>query len=158
MSPVPNSAEFQLRPSFYYLSARLVLVIIASALIAALPLLIWVKIMGLLSLGLAARWLIVDYLGQSPETLIMLDASEDRWRLVSVLKALEALEAMETVETVETVELVLAPTQFATRYLVILYFKLPQGRQIVRVLPRDALSAPQHRLLRMVLIGRAFGS
>ena len=151
MSPVPNSAEFQLRPSFYYLSARLVLVIIASALIAALPLLIWVKIMGLLSLGLAARWLIVDYLGQSPETLIMLDASEDRWRLVSVLKALEALEA------VETVELVLAPTQFATRYLVILYFKLPQGRQIVRVLPRDALSAPQHRLLRMVLIGRAFG-
>ncbi|MBT6115947.1 MAG: hypothetical protein HOH41_09545 [Porticoccaceae bacterium] len=155
MSPVPNSAEFQLRPSFYYLSARLVLVIIASALIAALPLLIWVKIMGLLSLGLAARWLIVDYLGQSPETLIMLDASEDRWRLVSVLKALEALEAGETVETVE---LVLAPTQFATRYLVILYFKLPQGRQIVRVLPRDALSAPQHRLLRMVLIGRAFGS
>ena len=152
MSPVPNSAEFQLRHSFYYLSARLVLVIIASALIAALPLLIWVKIMGLLSLGLAARWLIVDYLGQSPETLIMLDASEDRWRLVSVLKALEALEA------VETVELVLAPTQFATRYLVILYFKLPQGRQIVRVLPRDALSAPQHRLLRMVLIGRAFGS
>lgn len=152
MSPVPNSAEFQLRPSFYYLSARLVLVIIASALIAALPLLIWVKIMGLLSLGLAARWLIVDYLGQSPETLIMLDASEDRWRLVSVLKALEAAE------TVETVELVLAPTQFATRYLVILYFKLPQGRQIVRVLPRDALSAPQHRLLRMVLIGRAFGS
>ena len=149
MSPVPNSAEFQLRPSFYYLSARLVLVIIASALIAALPLLIWVKIMGLLSLGLAARWLIVDYLGQSPETLIMLDASEDRWRLVSVLKALEAAE---------TVELVLAPTQFATRYLVILYFKLPQGRQIVRVLPRDALSAPQHRLLRMVLIGRAFGS
>ena len=158
MSPVPNSAEFQLRPSFYYLSARLVLVIIASALIAALPLLIWAKIMGLLSLGLAARWLIVDYLGQSPETLIMLDASEDRWRLVSVLKALEALEAGETVETVETVELVLAPTQFATRYLVILYFKLPQGRQIVRVLPRDALSAPQHRLLRMVLIGRAFGS
>ena len=155
MSPVPNSAEFQLRPSFYYLSARLVLVIIASALIAALPLLIWVKIMGLLSLGLAARWLIVDYLGQSPETLIMLDASEDRWRLVSALKA---LEAVETVETVETVELVLAPTQFATRYLVILYFKLPQGRQIVRVLPRDALSAPQHRLLRMVLIGRAFGS
>ena len=155
MSPVPNSAEFQLRPSFYYLSARLVLVIIASALIAALPLLIWVKIMGLLSLGLAARWLIVDYLGQSPETLIMLDASEDRWRLVSVLKALEALEALEAVETVE---LVLAPTQFATRYLVILYFKLPQGRQIVRVLPRDALSAPQHRLLRMVLIGRAFGS
>ena len=149
MSPVPNSAEFQLRPSFYYLSARLVLVIIASALIAALPLLIWAKIMGLLSLGLAARWLIVDYLGQSPETLIMLDASEDRWRLVSVLKALEAAE---------TVELVLAPTQFATRYLVILYFKLPQGRQIVRVLPRDALSAPQHRLLRMVLIGRAFGS
>jgi hypothetical protein len=85
----------------------------------------------------------------------MLDASEDRWRLVSALNALEALEAGETVETVE---LVLAPTQFATRYLVILYFKLPQGRQIVRVLPRDALSAPHHLLLRMVLIGRAFGS
>jgi len=76
--------------------------------------------MGLLSLGLAARWLIVDYLGQSPETLIMLDASEDRWRLVSALKALEALEEGES--AVETVELVLAPTQFATRYLVIAVF------------------------------------
>ena len=139
MSPVPNSAEFQLSPSFYYLSARLVLVVLASVLMALLPILIWAKIIGLLCLGLAAWWLIVSYRGQGAEKLILLDASEDRWRLQSAS---------------ETVELVLAPTQFVTRHLVIAYFKLPQGRQIVRVLPRDSLSAPQHRLLRMVLIGR----
>ena len=139
MSPVPNSAEFQLSPSFYYLSARLVLVVLASVLMALLPILIWAKIIGLLCLGLAAWWLIVNYRGQGAEKLILMDASEDRWRLQSAS---------------ETVELVLAPTQFVTRHLVISYFKLPQGRQIVRVLPRDSLSAPQHRLLRLVLIGR----
>jgi len=141
MSPVPNSAEFQLSPSFYYLSARLVLVVLAAVLIALLPLLVWAKISGLLCLGLAACWLIVDYRGQNPEKLILLDASEDRWCLRSAS---------------ETVPLVLAPTQFVTRHLVIAYFKLPQGRQIARVLPRDSLSASQHRLLRLVLVRRAF--
>lgn len=141
MSPVPNSAEFQLSRSFYYLSARLVLAVLAAVLIALLPLLIWAKILGLLCLGLAAWWMIVSYRGQSPEKLILLDASEDRWRLVAASGTLE--------------ELLLAPTQFVTRHLVILYFKLPQRRQMVRVLPRDSLSAPQHRLLRMLLIHRA---
>jgi|TARA_B110000977_G_scaffold71213_1_gene96625 hypothetical protein len=139
MSLAPNSAEFQLSASFYYLCARLGLVAIAAALIAVLPLLIWVKLSALLCLGFAACWLIVDYRGQCSEKLILLDASEDRWRLVSGS---------------QTLELVLTPTQFVTRHLVIAYFKLPQGRQIVRVLPTDSLSAPQHRLLRMLLIER----
>ena len=139
MSPAPNSAEFQLHPSFYYVCARLGLVAIASALVAVLPILILAKLAALLCLGLAGCWLVVDYRGQGAEKLIVLDASEDRWRLVSALK---------------TVELVLMPTQFVSRHLVIVYFKLPQGRQIVRVLPRDSLSAQQHRLLRMLLIER----
>ena len=141
MSPAPNSAEFQLSPSFYYLSARLVLAALAAVLISLLPILIWVKLIGLLCLGFAACYLIVAYHRKSPEELILLDASNDLWRLVS---------------TSESLELVLAPTQFVTRHLVILYFKLPEGGQIVRVVPRDSLSAAQHRLLRMVLIGRAF--
>ena len=37
MSPAPNSAEFQLGPSFYYLSARLVLAALAAVLIILLP-------------------------------------------------------------------------------------------------------------------------
>ncbi len=141
MSPAPNSAEFQLSPSFYYLSARLVLAALAAVLIILLPILFWVKLIGLLCVGLAVWYLAVDYRSQSPEKLILLDASNDLWRLVS---------------TSESLELVLAPTQFVTRHLVILYFKLPEGGQIVRVVPRDSLSAAQHRLLRMVLIGRAF--
>jgi len=140
MSPVPNSAEFQLRPSFYYLCARLGLVAIAAGLIAVLPLLTWAKLAALLCLGLAAGWFFVNYLGQGAEKLIVLDASEDRWRLMSASGA---------------VELLLEPTQFVTRHLVIAYFKMPQGRQIVRVLPKDSLSAKQHRLLRMLLIDRA---
>lgn len=141
MSLAPNSAEFQLSPSFYYLSARLVLAALAAALIILLPILIWVKLIGLLCVGLAVWYLAVDYRSQRPEKLILLDAKEDRWCLKSAA---------------ETVELVLAPTQFVTRHLVILYFKLPEGGQIVRVVPRDSLTAAQHRLLRMVLIGRAF--
>jgi hypothetical protein len=143
MSPAPNSAEFQLRPSFYYLCARLALVVLAAALVVLLPLLIWAKLGGLLCFGVATCWFIADYRGQGSEKLILLDASENRWRLVSALK------------TGEPMELTLAPTQLVTRHLVIAYFKLPQGRQIVRVLPRDSLSVAQHRLLRMVLIGRS---
>ena len=141
MSPVPNSAEFQLRPSFYYLCARLALGGLAAVLVAALPLLMWAKVAGLLCLSLAACWQILDYRGQSSEKLILLDASEDRWRLVTGLEAFEQGQ-----------ELQLAATQFVTRHLVIAYFKLPQGRQMVRVLPRDSLSSRQHRLLRMLLI------
>jgi len=144
MSPVPNSAEFQLRPSFHYLCARLGLVAIAAGLIAVLPLLIWAKLAALLCLGLAACWFVVNYRGQGVEKLIVLDASEDRWRLVTASGAESG-----------AVELLLAPTQFVTRHLVIAYFKLPEGRQMVRVLPRDSLSEPQHRLLRMLLIARA---
>ena len=110
-------------------------------LVAALPLLMWAKVAGLLCLSLAACWQILDYRGQSSEKLILLDASEDRWRLVTGLEAFEQGQ-----------ELQLAATQFVTRHLVIAYFKLPQGRQMVRVLPRDSLSSRQHRLLRMLLI------
>ena len=91
MSPVPNSAEFQLRPSFYYLCARLGLVAIAAGLIAVLPLLTWAKLAALLCLGLAAGWFFVNYRGQGAEKLIVLDASEDRWRLMSASGAVELL-------------------------------------------------------------------
>jgi hypothetical protein len=149
MSPVPNSAEFQLRPSFNYLCARLGLAIAAAALIALLPLLIWAKVAALLGLGLAVRWLLVDYRGQCAELLILLDASEDRWRLLPVSEGRGRGSQQSEAE-----ELRMAATQFVTGYLVIAYFKRPQGQTIVRVLPRDSLSAPQHRLLRKLLIQR----
>jgi len=150
MSLVPESAEFHLSRSKYYLIARLLLVALAAALIIALPLMGWARVLGLLCLCMAACWFIVDYRFQRPERLLLLDGNTDRWRLLSA-----AGPHTRLAEETAAVELQLAPNQFVTRHLVIVYFRAEQGRSIVRVLPSDSLSPQEHRLLRMLLIDRS---
>ena len=52
------------------------------------------------------------------------------------------------------VELRLQAGQFVTAFLIILYFKTSAGKPVLRVVPRDALSAAEHRLLRQLLMAR----
>ena len=150
MSLVPESAEFHLSRSKYYLIARLLLVALAAALIIALPLIAWARVLSLLCLCIAAFWFIVDYRCQGSERLLLLDGATDRWRLLSATGP-HARLAQEAA----AVELQLAPNQFVTRHLVIVYFRTEQGKSIVRVLPSDSLSPQEHRLLRMLLIDRS---
>ena len=150
MSLVPKSAEFHLSRSTYFLIARLLLVALAAALIIALPLMAWARVVGLLCLCVAASWFIVDYRFQRPERLLLLDGATDRWRLLSA-----AGPHTRLTQEAAAVELELAPNQFVTRHLVIVYFRTEQCKSIVRVLPSDSLSPQEHRLLRRLLIDRS---
>jgi len=138
-------AEFHLRRSRYYLFARLLLAAVAAVLIIALPLQLWALGLGLFAVVVAGCWFIFDFTRQHSESLIVLDARQDRWQWVSGFG-----DGKQNV-----LDLELAPSQFVTRHLLIVYFRCLEGRRIVRIIPADSLSRQQHRLLRMLLIERA---
>ncbi|MDG1818924.1 MAG: hypothetical protein P8H31_03735 [Porticoccaceae bacterium] len=140
MSHVAKTAEFRLYPSKYFLCAKLGLAVAAGLIIAAAPILLWAKVVGLF-IALAVGYSFYnDFCRQSPEQLFVLDTGMDCWRLVSQASGEN--------------ELRLEPTQFVTGYLVVLYFKDLQGTRFTRIIPRDSLSEEDHRLLRKLLISR----
>jgi len=155
MSPVPRPAdqtlaerkpaEFHLQRSRYYLFARLLLAVIVAVLIVALPLQLWALALGLAVVVAVACWFVFDFVRQPSERLIVLDARHNRWQWTPGFG-----DGKHNV-----LDLELAPSQFVTRHLLIVYFRCLEGRRIVRIIPADSLSRQQHRLLRMLLIERA---
>ncbi len=141
-------AEFHLRRSRYYLFARLLLAAATAVLVIALPLQFWAFGLGLVAVAVAACWFIFDFVRHRPESLIVLDARQDSWQWISGFG-----DGKQKV-----LDLELAPSQFVTRHLVIVYFRRQKhqpGRRMARIIPSDSLSRQQHRLLRMLLIERA---
>jgi hypothetical protein len=147
MSHVTKPAEFSLTPSRYTLFAKLSLAMAAGLLIALLPILLMVKIVSLLILLVAAYRFYRNYCEQKPERLFVVDSDADCWRLISPLRIKQ--KGMG-----KAIDLQLEPSQFVTAHLVILYFRSLQGARFVRVIPRDSLSAEEHRLLRKLLLSR----
>ena len=148
MSHVAKSAEFSLNPSRYALYARLGIVFIAGFLVAALPILLFAKISGLIFLLAAGYSFYQHFCQQAPEQLFALDIDANSWRLISPVKNQPGGGG-------EAVDLRLEPSQFVTAYLVILYFRSLQDGRLVRVIPRDSMSGDEHRILRKLLLSRA---
>jgi len=147
MSHVAKSAEFSLTPSKYTLAAELGLAICASLLVAILPILLWAKIASLLFLLAVGIRFYLHFRRQKPERLFVVDGAGDCWRLVSPPKNKRGGREV-------AVDLRLEPRQFVTVYLVILYFRTLQGDRLLRIIPRDSLSAEEHRVLRKLLFAR----
>ncbi len=147
MSHVAKSAEFSLTPSKYTLAAELGLAICASLLVAILPILLWAKIASLLFLLAVGIRFYLHFRRQKPERLFVVDGDADRWRLISSAGSTQCGGE-------EAVDLQLAPSQFVTAGLVILYFRTQQGDRLTRVIPRDSLSREDHRILRKLLLAR----
>mgnify|MGYP001141658401 CR=1 FL=1 len=147
MSHVAKSAEFSLTPSRYTFTAKLALAIAAGLLVAMLPILSMAKIAGLLFLFAAGVSFYLQFRRQSPERLFVVDGAGDCWRLVSPPKNKRGGREV-------AVDLRLEPRQFVTVYLVILYFRTLQGDRLLRIIPRDSLSAEEHRVLRKLLFAR----
>ena len=147
MSHVAKSAEFSLTPSRYFLVAQLSLAIAAGLLVAFLPILLWAKIASLVFLLAFGIRFYLHFCHQKPEQLFVVDG--DDWRLISSPGEGDSQHGRE-----EVVDLQLEPSQFVTAYLVILYFRTPQGRRLTRVIPRDSLSGEEHRILRKLLLAR----
>jgi len=130
--------QFRLHPSKYLLVGQCGLVILAAVILVGLPLLGWVRLVSigltiLLGLGYLKAW-------RSRGIEIL------RWKPAADLWSLSAGQTR--------VELRLQTGQFVTAFLVILYFKSSVGKPVLRVVPRDALSASEHRLLRQLLMAR----
>ena len=130
--------QFRLHPSTYLLVGQCGLAILATVILVGLPLLWWVRLVSigltmLLGLGYLKAWRSrgIEILWWKP--------AADLW----------ILSAGQT-----RVQLCLQDSQFVTASLVILYFKTAAGKPGLRVVPRDALSASEHRLLRQLLMAR----
>lgn len=129
---VEKSLEtFNLRPSTVILRAQVVLALAVSIILLGLPILWWARLLALSLTAAAVLGWFRRWNSQQPEVLRCLDAKH--WRLGNI-------------------DLVLQPRQFVMRNLVILYFKTTAGAALTRVLPADAMSPGQHRLLRRLLI------
>ena len=144
MSHVLRSAEFSLTPSKYYFYAQLLLVVAGAAIVAVSPIVILAKIAGLLIFLGAGIGIYCHFRRQLPVQLFLLDSETHSWRLTC-----------KSGDATKTTDLVLKPTQFVTRYWVILYFKKGTGGELSLVIPQDSLSGEQHRLLRKLLLNRA---
>lgn len=130
--------QFRLHPSNYLLVGQCGLAILATVILVGLPLLWWVRLASIgltmmLGLGYLKAWR-----SRGIEILIWKPGA-DHWIVI----------AGQT-----RVELRLQAGQFVTAFLVILYFKTSAGKPVLRVVPRDALSASEHRLLRQLIMAR----
>lgn len=148
MSREVKSAEFSLYPSRYTLIAQLGLAISAAMLVAISPILLVAKLSGLLILLAAGISFSINFCRQNPERLFVVDGDADCWRLISSPGKIQHGKEL-------AVDLQLEPSQFVTAGLVILYFRTQQGERVTRVIPRDSLSAEEHRILRKLLLTRA---
>ncbi|MFQ3223093.1 MAG: hypothetical protein ACI9BG_001587 [Parasphingorhabdus sp.] len=106
--------------------------------LVGLPLLWWVRLVSvgltmLLGLGYLKAW---------------------RSRGIEILRWKPAADLWIVIAGQTRVELRLQAGQFVTAFLVILYFKTSAGKPVLRVVPRDALSASEHRLLRQLIMAR----
>jgi hypothetical protein len=114
------------------------LVIAVLLLSVFLPVLLWVKVLLLLiTLLTATRWL-SQWRDLTPEVLIFRPLTDD-----CIIDGKLRCQFRSR--------------QFVTRRLIIVYLVTETGKTLSRIIPRDALSQRQHRLLRRLLIQRRVG-
>lgn len=130
--------EITLSPSVILAMAQCGLVFAVLLLSITLPALPWAKLLLVLAaLVTAARWL-SQWRGITPEVLIFRPSTDDciiDGKLLCQFRS----------------------RQFVTRRLIIVYLVTESGKTLSRIIPRDALSQRQHRLLRRLLIQRRVG-
>ena len=130
--------EITLSPSVSLAMAQCGLVFAVLLLSITLPALPWAKLLLVLAaLVTAARWL-SQWRGITPEVLIFRPLTDD-----CIIDGKLRCQFRSR--------------QFVTRRLIIVYLVTESGKTLSRIIPRDALSQCQHRLLRRLLIQRRAG-
>ena len=138
MTSMESPLEITLNPSKTLVMVQCWLVIAVLLLSVFLPVLLWVKVLLLLiTLLTATRWL-SQWRDLTPEVLIFRPLTDD-CIIDGKLRCL------------------FRSRQFVTRRLIIVYLVTESGKTLSRIIPRDALSQRQHRLLRRLLIQRQVG-
>ena len=130
--------QFRLHPSKYLLVGQCGLIILPPMMLVGLPLLWWVRLVTIAITMLLGLVYVKAWRFRRLEIL--------RWKPAADLWILSTGQAR--------IERSLQTGQFVTAFLVILHFKTSTGKPMLRVVPRDALSASGHRLLCQLLMAR----
>lgn len=138
MTSMGSPVEITLNPSPIFAVAQCGLIGVVLLLAIMLPLLLWAKLLSLLITLLSTTVWLMQWRRAEPELIIFRPLTDD-----CILGRKKRCR--------------LGSTQFVSRYLIIIYLRTEAGHRVSRVIPKDALSDYQHRLLRRLLIQRRAG-
>ena len=134
-----NHQRFSLRPSKILVLASVGLAVWILLLLILLPIVFWIKLLATIAVGLFFyQSITVMRLAQMEE--LVFNSETDLWNLYG---------------RDDLTELRLQPDQFITDWLIIIYFRTPEGVVFRRTITKDVVNSAEHHQLRSLLLSRS---
>lgn len=134
-----NHQRFSLRPSKILVLASVGLAVWILLLLILLPIVFWIKLPSIISVGLFFYQSITAMRLAQMEELVF-NSETDLWNLYG---------------RDDLTELRLQPDQFITDWLIIIYFRTPEGFIFRRAITKDVVNSAEHHQLRSLLLSRS---
>jgi hypothetical protein len=134
-----NHQRFSLRPSKTLLLASIGLAVSVLLLLSSLPIVFWIKVLAIITVGLFFYQSITAMHSAQTEELVF-NSETNLWNL----RGRDNLT-----------ELRLGSNQFITDWLIIIYFRTPEGVVFSRAITKDVVNSTQHHQLRALLLSRS---
>ena len=134
-----NHQRFSLRPSKTLVLASVGLAVWILLLLILLTIVFWIKLPSIISVGL--------FFYQSITALRLAQMEELVFNSETDLRNLYDRD--------DSTELRLQPDQFITDWLIIIYFRTPEGFIFRRAITKDVVNSAEHHQLRSLLLSRS---
>jgi len=134
-----NHQRFSLRPSKILVLASVGLAVWILLFLILLPIVFWIKFPSIISVGL--------FFYQSITALRLAQMEELVFNSETDLRNLYDRD--------DSTELRLQPDQFITDWLIIIYFRTPEGFIFRRAITKDVVNSAEHHQLRSLLLSRS---
>lgn len=134
-----NHQRFSLRPSKILVLASVGLAVWILLFLILLPIVFWIKFPSIISVGL--------FFYQSITALRLAQGEELVFNSETDLRNLYDRD--------DLTELRLQPDQFITDWLIIIYFRTPEGFIFRRAITKDVVNSAEHHQLRSLLLSRS---
>ena len=134
-----NHQRFSLRPSKILVLASVGLAVWILLLLILLPIVFWIKLLAIISVGLFFYQSITAMRLAQMEELVF-NYETELWNLYG---------------RDDLTELRLQPDQFITDWLTIIYFRTPEGFIFRRAITKDVVNSAEHHQLRSLLLSRS---
>ena len=134
-----NHQRFSLRPSKILVLASVGLAVWILLLLILLPIVFWIKLLATIAVGL--------FFYQSITALRLAQMEELVFNSETDLRNLYDRD--------DLTELRLQPDQFITDWLIIIYFRTPEGFIFRRAITKDVVNSAEHHQLRSLLLSRS---
>lgn len=134
-----NHQRFSLRPSKILVLASVGLAVWILLLLILLPIVFWIKLLAIISVGLFFYQSITAMRLAQMEELVF-NSETDLWNLYG---------------RDDLTELRLQTDQFITDWLIIIYFRTPEGFIFRRAITKDVVNSAEHHQLRSLLLSRS---